>query len=73
MADAFMDMYRLESTCQIQLSAQAGGGELIYFGDEIYTGGDSAAAYVRSGGRGGSFVWPALLRKLDRIDTSYQD
>ncbi len=71
-ADAFMNMYRLESTCQIQLSAQA-GGELIHFGEEIYAGDDSAAVYMRSGGMGGSFVWPALLRKLDRIDTSYQN
>jgi hypothetical protein len=24
-------------------------------------------------GAGGNFVWPALLRKLDRIDPSYKD
>ena len=70
--DAFMNMYRFESACQIQISAQA-GGELVQFGEEIYTGSDSAAVYVRSGGMGGSFVWPSLLRKLNRIDTSYQD
>ncbi|MDP2819283.1 MAG: class II aldolase/adducin family protein [Polaromonas sp.] len=72
-ADAFASMYRFESTCQIQLSAQAGGGELIHFGPEIYTANDSSAAYVRAGGIGGAFIWPALLRKLDRIDASYKD
>ncbi len=72
-ADAFASMYRLESACQIQLSAQAGGGELIAFGPEIWTAHDSSGAYVRAGGIGGAFMWPALLRKLDRIDTSYRD
>ena len=46
---------------------------LIHFADEIYTGADRAAAYVREGGMGGSFVWPALLRKLDRVDAGYKD
>jgi hypothetical protein len=27
---------------------------------------------VQTGGLGGAFVWPALLRKLDRIDTGYR-
>lgn len=71
-ADAFMNMYRLESTCQIQISAQA-GGELIHYDKKIYQGDDTAAKYVRAGGMGGGFVWPALLRKLDRIDTSYKN
>ena len=70
--DAFMNMYRLESTCQIQVSAQA-GGELIHYPEQIYLGDDSGAVYVRSGGTGGAFVWPSLLRKLNRLDISYQD
>ena len=72
-ADAFASMYRFESTCQIQLGAQAGGAELIHFGPEIWTADDSSGAYVRAGGIGGAFMWPALLRKLDRIDASYKD
>jgi hypothetical protein len=27
---------------------------------------------VQTGGLGGAFVWPALIRKLDRIDGSYK-
>jgi hypothetical protein len=27
---------------------------------------------VQTSGMGGAFAWPALIRKLDRIDTSYQ-
>jgi ribulose-5-phosphate 4-epimerase/fuculose-1-phosphate aldolase len=71
-ADAFASMYRFESTCQIQLSAQA-GGELIHFGPDIWNADDSSGAYVRAGGIGGAFMWPALLRKLDRIDASYRE
>ncbi|MEO5698117.1 MAG: class II aldolase/adducin family protein [Burkholderiaceae bacterium] len=71
-ADAFMHMYRFESACQIQISAQA-GGELIQFDETFYTGDDDAASYVRAGGKGGGFVWPSLLRKLDKLDTGYQD
>jgi ribulose-5-phosphate 4-epimerase/fuculose-1-phosphate aldolase len=71
-ADAFLSMYRLESTCQIQISAQS-GGELIHYPEQIYKGDESAAVYVRSGGTGGAFVWPSLLRKLDRTDSSFRD
>ena len=70
-ADAFLHMYRFESACQIQISAQA-GGELIHYDAQIYAGSDSAASYIRAGGTGGAFVWPALLRKLDKLDTGYK-
>lgn len=71
-ADAFLAMYRLESTCQIQVSAQA-GGELIHYGEELYKGDDPSAQYSRTGGVPGAFVWPSLLRKLDRLDTNYKN
>ncbi|MFZ2738743.1 MAG: class II aldolase/adducin family protein [Burkholderiaceae bacterium] len=71
-SDAFMHMYRLESVCQIQVSAQA-GGELIHYDEQIYQADTPTAQYIRDGGLGGGFVWPALLRKLDRIDTSYKN
>ena len=70
-ADAFMHMYRFESACQIQTTAQAGGA-LTHFDAAIYDGDDEAARYVRGGGMGGGFVWPALLRRLDRLDDSYK-
>ena len=70
-ADAFMHMYRFESACQIQTTAQAGGA-LTHFDAGIYAGDDEAARYVQGGGMGGGFVWPALLRKLDRLDDGYK-
>jgi len=70
-ADAFLSMYTFESTCQIQLAAQA-GGELVQIPQQIVQG-VREAMRVQTGGQGGNFVWPALIRKLDRTDRSYKD
>ena len=67
--DAFLSMYTFESTCQIQLAAQA-GGELTEVDPRIVAG-TREAMRVQTGGMGGAFAWPALLRKLDRIDPGY--
>jgi len=69
-ADAFLAMYIFETTCQIQIAAQA-GGELTTIDSQILHG-VADAARTQTGGMGGAFVWPALLRKLDRIDNSYK-
>ncbi len=70
-ADAFLAMYTFENTCQIQVSAQA-GGELTSVNPLIVSG-VAQAMKVQTGGLGGAFVWPALLRMLDRKDPSYKD
>ena len=71
-ADAFLSMYTFENTCQIQIAAQAGGSELTEVDPQIVKG-VGHAMKMQTGGLGGSFVWPSLIRKLDRIDTSYRD
>ena len=69
-ADAFLAMYTFESTCQIQISAQA-GGELTQVNPLIVKG-VGEAMRVQTGGLGGAFAWPALIRKADRLDPSYK-
>jgi ribulose-5-phosphate 4-epimerase/fuculose-1-phosphate aldolase len=69
-ADAFLSMYVFESACQIQLSAQA-GGELVQVDPRIVAG-TAEAMRVQTGGLGGAFVWPSLLRKLERLDPNYK-
>ncbi|WP_273822783.1 class II aldolase/adducin family protein [Pseudomonas asplenii] len=69
-ADAFLAMYIFESACQIQLAAQA-GGDLLAIDPRIIEG-VADAARVQTEGMGGGFVWPALLRKLDRLDSDYR-
>jgi ribulose-5-phosphate 4-epimerase/fuculose-1-phosphate aldolase len=69
-ADAFLNMYVFESTCQIQLAAQA-GGELISVDPRIVAG-VAEAMRVQTGGMGGAFAWPALLRKVEKLDPGYR-
>jgi len=69
-ADAFLHMYVFESTCQIQLAAQSGGSELTQVHPQIVQG-VAHAMKVQTGGMGGAFVWPSLIRKLERTDPSY--
>jgi ribulose-5-phosphate 4-epimerase/fuculose-1-phosphate aldolase len=69
-ADAFLSMYIFENTCRIQIDAQAGGTALTQVNPAIVSG-VAEALRVQTGGMGGAFVWPSLIRKLDRLDTSY--
>jgi len=68
---AFLLLYTFETACTIQVRAQAGGGELIPIDPQIIETGQQQAETVLRG-MGGSLPWPALLRKLDRIDPSYR-
>ena len=72
-AEAFVSMYYLETSCAIQVRAQSGGRELIHVSKEIV---DRAYQQLMMGGRRrgtrGELVWPGLLRRLDRTDSSYK-
>ena len=69
--EAFLLMYNFESTCQIQIAAQA-GGTLTQVDPRIIDG-VGQTMRTQTSGLGGQFAWPAMLRKLDRMDTSYRD
>jgi ribulose-5-phosphate 4-epimerase/fuculose-1-phosphate aldolase len=70
-ADAFLAMYVFETTCQIQLAAQA-AGEILLIDRHIL---DDAlqAQQIQTAGLGGMFAWPALLRLLDRTEPDYKN
>jgi ribulose-5-phosphate 4-epimerase/fuculose-1-phosphate aldolase len=68
--EAFLLMYNFESTCQIQISAQAGGA--LTQVDPRIIDGVGHAMRTQSNGIGGAFAWPAMLRKLDRMDSSFR-
>lgn len=68
--NTFLSHYFFETTCQIQISAQA-GGELIRV-DPSIQGDTKAVVEAVLKGMGGQIAWPALMRKLDRIDPSYR-
>jgi len=70
-ADAFLFMYLFETTCNIQIKAQAGSGELIPVSQAIIDGAQKQAKTVTKG-LGGQLAWPGLLRKLDRMDSGFR-
>lgn len=71
-AEAFLSMYILEAACRIQLMAQSGGSALTMIPDPIIAGIQAQSEQVTRG-MGGNLIWPALLRRLDRIDPGYQE
>lgn len=70
-AEAFLAMYFLESACRIQTMAQGSGDELIPVPAPIIAGAQAMAKQATKG-LGADLVWPALLRRLDRLDPSYR-
>lgn len=71
-AEAFFAMYSLQRACEVQLLAQSGGAELLTIPKPIL---DGVAAQVKivTKGLGADLVWPGLMRKLDKIDTSFRE
>ena len=71
-AEAFLSMYILENACRIQILAQSGGAKLVPVSEPILESVASQLGAVTVG-QGAQLAWPGLLRKLDRMDTSYRD
>jgi ribulose-5-phosphate 4-epimerase/fuculose-1-phosphate aldolase len=70
--EAFVWMYVLQRACEVQIMAQSGGAPLVHVDPRIL-GGVKANVDAATKGMGGAIAWPALRRKLDRLDPSYRD
>ena len=74
-AAAFIATYRMERACAMQLAFQQSSAEFNPLPDDIVRAAYTHAR-LRSAVRGRSdpatFEWPALLRKLDRLDPTYK-
>jgi ribulose-5-phosphate 4-epimerase/fuculose-1-phosphate aldolase len=70
-ADAFLRMFYLERACSMQVRALAGGVKPNWPNQGVpeKTAGQGAMGLS---GYMGALAWPALLRKLDRIDPGYR-
>ena len=68
--ETFLAHYVFETTCQIQLSAQACGE--LHLIDPGIQGDNAAVIAAVTRGMGGQIAWPAMLRKLDKIDPGYK-
>jgi ribulose-5-phosphate 4-epimerase/fuculose-1-phosphate aldolase len=73
--EAFMWIYRAERACRMQLAAQQAGAEMVTLPDEVIEETVERNRFLNSdqGYRTiGVNEWPALRRKLDRLDSSYK-
>jgi ribulose-5-phosphate 4-epimerase/fuculose-1-phosphate aldolase len=70
-ADAFLRIYYLERACAMQTRALAGGAKLNWPNQGVpeKTRDQGGMAFD---GLLGALAWPALLRKMDRVDDSYR-
>src|ERR1700737_2571301 len=73
-AAAFIATYRMERACAMQLAFQQSGADFPPIADEVVSAAYDNARIRLTGGRNdpAKFEWPALLRKLDRIEPSYK-
>jgi ribulose-5-phosphate 4-epimerase/fuculose-1-phosphate aldolase len=71
-ADAFMRMYYLEKAASMQVRALAGGVKIYGINQGVA---EKNAALAQSAFEGpiSGLAWPALIRKLDRLDPSYKN
>ncbi len=70
-AECFNNMYRLERACELQVMALSCNTELQLPPTEVVKySNEKMLPGVRR--RFGVLEWPAMLRKLDRVDTSYK-
>ena len=70
-AEAFVAMYFFEAACMMQVRAQSGGRRAAPHRSAIVDGAQAQWERVTHGA-GGGLAWPALLRKLDRIDPGFR-
>ena len=70
-ADAFLAMFILQRSCEIQIQAQSTGVELRPI-PQVILDGILAQADEVTKSAGGALAWPGILRKLDRDCPDYR-
>ena len=73
-AEALIATYRTERACAMQLAFQQAGAPLNPLTAEVIDAGHAKSLNGAARGHDPNTLdWPALLRKLDRIDPSYRN
>ena len=73
-AEAFIATYRMERACAMQLAFQQSGAAFHPLSDAVVRAGyEKSKNGAARGHDPNTLDWPALLRKLDRIDPSYRE
>jgi hypothetical protein len=64
----------MERACEVQVMALSCNTKLVYPPDDVLEKTfDKVKPRAELPNRNGELAWPALLRKLDRVDTSYRN
>src|SRR6267154_1392351 len=67
-------LYRMERACEVQVMALSCNTKLVYPPDDVLEKTfDKVKPRADQPNRNGELAWPALLRKLDRVDPSYRN
>lgn len=69
---AWQAIYRLERACEYQILAQSGGADVSLLSQDVIDSGARVSSTPALQKRG-DFLWPTLLRKLDRMDPSFRE
>ncbi len=72
-AKAFELMYFLEKACKIQILTESTGQELHSMSEEALNTALRDLLVVAGANGADNFTWPALLRKMDRLDQSFRE
>ena len=71
-ADAWLRLFFLERACTMQIKALSGGSKLNIVPDNVVELVTDQGQMASEQGIG-NLAWPALIRKLDKIDVSYKE
>ena len=69
--DAFMHFYDLQRACEIQIELMQSGQPVIEISQPVVDGIYAQAKIVHSGETGGQKAWPAMLRRVYKLDPSF--
>ena len=73
LGEAFYLMYNLEKACRAQLAAMAGGAELEIPPEHVLQKSAEQSWRPNNNSPEEHPAWPAMMRKMDRVDPSYRD
>ena len=71
-ADAWLRLFFLERACTMQIKALSGGSKLNMVPDDVVELVTDQGQMASEQGIG-NLAWPALIRKLDKIDSRYKE
>jgi ribulose-5-phosphate 4-epimerase/fuculose-1-phosphate aldolase len=70
--EAFMNLWSLERSCEIQVACDSTGRKIIPVRDEVLERSEQLMTMQSMGNPAGELEFDAFVRIIDKIDTSYK-